>query len=140
MRASLGLLALLGACASAPRHASRLPYFEVTPTLECVDDPRSAHYNALLEGAGVAKDWTSSERMQNLPTEYALGIVVAHNGPPGLAGAGSCIFLHVWKRPDATTSGCTAMDQSAVEALVGWLDPAAAPVLVQLPEVEYTQL
>ena len=51
--------------------------------------------------------------------------------------AGSCIFLHLRSGPDATTSGCTAFEPEPMERLLRWLDPAARPVLVQLPEAEY---
>ena len=31
------------------------------------------------------------------------------------------------------TAGCTAMDETALKAVMQWLDPTKAPVLVQLP-------
>ena len=72
--------------------------------------------------------------------EYRLGIFVAHNSSPAQPGAGSCIFLHIWKGPDVPTSGCTAMSAGAMESLLGWLDAAIPSVLVQLPEAEYQRL
>ena len=56
---------------------------------------------------------------------------------PVVPGGGSCIFLHLRSGPDATTSGCTAFDPEPMERLLRWLDPAARPVLVQLPDAEY---
>jgi D-alanyl-D-alanine dipeptidase len=32
------------------------------------------------------------------------------------------------------TEGCTALDDTPLESLLVWLDPAKRPVLVQLPE------
>ncbi len=75
---------------------------------------------------------------------YRAGVVVAHNdaiGPAGrLAGRGSCIFLHQWGGPGDTTSGCTAMAARPLDALVGWLDAARAPVMVQLTAAAHRSL
>ena len=54
----------------------------------------------------------------------------AFGGFPAYAG-GSCIFLHIWKGPGATTSGCTAMKAADVATIVRWLDAAKEPRLVQ---------
>jgi len=77
--------------------------------------------------------------MRMADDEYKLGIFVAHNAAPTEAGAGSCVFLHIWKEPGHPTSGCTAMSEGSIESLLGWLDPRSNPVLVQLPEQEYLQ-
>jgi L,D-peptidoglycan transpeptidase YkuD (ErfK/YbiS/YcfS/YnhG family) len=44
---------------------------------------------------------------------------------------GSCIFVHVWKTPDTTTSGCVAMPEPRVQALQDFA--AAGAVLGVLP-------
>jgi len=67
---------------------------------------------------------------------YKWGVVVAHN-PPAIPGAGSCIFLHVWKDARSATAGCTAMPEQDLVHLLRWLDPRARPVLVQMPRREY---
>jgi len=59
---------------------------------------------------------------------------VGHNDAPVEPGRGSCIFLHLRTSASATTAGCTAFDDAPMERLVRWLDPAARPVLVQLPQ------
>ena len=66
--------------------------------------------------------------------QYAFGVHVAYNAPPRPA-RGSCIFLHVWAGPGSVTAGCTAMTEQALRALMGWIDPARRPMLVQLPAV-----
>ena len=53
-----------------------------------------------------------------------------------IPGAGSCIFLHVWRAADQGTVGCTAMAHDALEELIIWLNPDAEPRLVQLPAAE----
>ncbi len=107
----------------------------LTDTTECVDDPKSASYNQIVEHTGSA-DWTSSEKMRSVPL-YALGAIVGHN-PKRVPGAGSCIFLHIWDGPDSTTVGCTAMPRERLEQLLDGL--AKNTVLVQLPKAEYDAL
>ncbi len=118
--------------------AIRLPYVQCTASVECVDDTNSAQYNIVRDRRTVEKvDWKSSEKMRMNDGEYRLGVFVEHNSGPAQAGGGSCIFLHIWKGPGVPTSGCTAMSDGAIESLLGWLDPRANPVLVQLPLAEY---
>ena len=121
----------------------------------CVDDPRSASYNGIVEGdASGAGAWTSAERMVAV-RGYRLGVVVAYNGAWTRTGAvraasaggarpvrgrGSCIFLHVWDGPDRPTAGCTALDAPALGAVVAWLDPRQRPALVQLPAAQLARL
>jgi L,D-peptidoglycan transpeptidase YkuD (ErfK/YbiS/YcfS/YnhG family) len=71
---------------------------------------------------------------------YRRGVVVAHNASPTVRGGGSCIFLHIWRGPGTTTSGCTAMPESEINVLMRWLRADATPVLVQLPSAEYRRL
>lgn len=117
----------------------RLPYTPLTSGVECVDDTASAYYNRVVDRAGVkAADWNSSERMREVEG-YRWGVVVAHNAR-AVPGQGSCIFLHVWAGPQKGTAGCTAMEQPDLETLLRWLDSKKRPLLVQLPESEYTRL
>jgi len=119
--------------------AARLPYLAATPNLKAIDDPASAHYNRVVDQSTVPRpDWASCEDMLRSDERYAVGAVVAHNAEPPVPGAGSCIFLHVWAGPGVPTAGCTAMAPADMREIAGWLDAAAAPLLVQLPQVEYT--
>jgi D-alanyl-D-alanine dipeptidase len=118
---------------------AQLPYTTLTPTVECVDDPRSDHYNQLFDTKGTAKDWSSSEQMRRSDELYRWGVVVGYNINPPKSGAGSCIFLHIWDGPEQGTAGCTAMEAAHIETLLRWLDPKKSPVLVQLPESEYVR-
>ncbi len=118
----------------------KLPYIQFTASVECVDDTNSSYYNIIVNRQSVtAPDWKSSEKMRMSDDEYRLGIFVEHNSSPAQPGAGSCVFMHIWKGPDHPTSGCTAMSVGAMESLLGWLDALSHPVLVQLPEEEYQQ-
>ncbi len=123
-----------------PLPGAALPYRALEANVECVDDVRSAYYNTLVTRQEVgAADWHSSEKMWTEPL-YRWGIVVEHNAPSVTAGAGSCIFLHVWKGSQAGTAGCTAMDGQRLIEIMKWLQPASRPLLVQLPQAEYDRL
>ena len=127
----------------APANRARwikLKYVPLTEQTEGVDDPGSHYYNRLVERSEVAKvDWHSSERMRRNDDLYKWGIVVDHN-PSAIPGAGSCIFIHIWKNASSPTVGCTAMAEPDLVALLKWLDPAAHPLLIQLPRDEYSRL
>jgi hypothetical protein len=59
--------------------------------------------------------------------------VVHHNMDPVLPGAGSAIFLHIWRTSASPTVGCTAMSRARLISLIRWLSPEKRPVLVQVP-------
>jgi D-alanyl-D-alanine dipeptidase len=122
-----------------PLPGARMPYTSLSPSVECVDDSASSHYNQLLNAEGMTKDWNSSEQMRRTDELYRWGVFVAHNSNPPRSGAGSCIFLHIWRGPDQGTVGCTAMQRANIESLLQWLDPDKHPVLVQLPASEYVR-
>ena len=137
-KAPAGVFSLGAAFGHAAAADTRLPYLALTPTVECVDDSQSAHYNSVIDSATLAKDWNSSERMHSEPL-YRKGIVIEHNSPPSPA-SGSCIFFHIWRGPASPTLGCTAMDQADISRLFDWLDPRQLPLLVQMPEAQYQHL
>ena len=132
--------ALFGAADHALGRSARLPYFAVTDDLKAIDDPASRYYNRIVDRNTVAKiDWQSHEDMRRADGCYAIGAVVAHNSPNPVAGAGSCVFIHVWRNPGAPTAGCTAGALADIAELCAWLDGAASPLLVQLPRAEYAR-
>ena len=81
-------------------------------------------------------DWKSSEKMAEIVPQYDLCGFVEHNFEKQ-KGAGSCIFLHIWKDAETGTVGCTAMERANIETILARLDPQKNPVLIQLPEVDY---
>lgn len=85
-----------------------------------------------MVGPEVPVAWTSAERMVRDDALYRWIVVVDHN-PLRTPGAGSGMFLHGWRAPTQPTAGCTAADEAALVEVIRWLDPAAAPLLVQLP-------
>jgi len=93
--------------ADTPPSDAELPY---TPSrgLECVDDPRSSHYNQIVRSDVTPHDWTSSEQMRRSDALYTWVIEIAHNAAH-TPERGSCIFLHVWGGPDPPTPGSPAL-------------------------------
>ncbi len=103
----------------------------IHPDTVAVDDPRSSHYNRILRRSQTSVDWQSCEKM-DIP-DYDRVLVVAHNTESPQPGRGSCIFIHRWESPEIATSGCTAVAEGHMQALVDWLRPDHRPYLVQLP-------
>ncbi|MGI8402292.1 MAG: L,D-transpeptidase family protein [Gemmatimonadaceae bacterium] len=142
-KAPAGVFQLDTAFGFGPRDSMRnvkLPYVQLLPTTDCVDDTASAHYNTVVDKASVPLvDWNSAEHMSEVQ-QYKIGVIVGYNATPPLKGRGSCIFLHIWTGPDSQTAGCTAFDEAKLRALVVWLDPKRRPLLVQLTAHDYSAL
>ncbi|HZE07821.1 MAG TPA: hypothetical protein VE110_03595 [Gemmatimonadaceae bacterium] len=120
--------------------AAKLPYVQVLPTTDCVDDTTSAHYNTVVDRSRIARvDWNSAEHMREV-AQYEIGVIVGYNAAPPLRGRGSCIFLHIWAGPDSHTAGCTAFDEARLRDVIEWLDADRRPLLVQLTATEYERL
>ncbi|HEU0014383.1 MAG TPA: L,D-transpeptidase family protein [Longimicrobium sp.] len=136
-KAPAGIFRLGSAFGYAPAAEAawvRLPYHPTDAGVECVDDSGSRHYNRRVDRDTIAQpDWTSHEELRRNDQLYRWGVWVDHNSDPPVPQGGSCIFLHVWAGPGVATSGCTAMAEADLTALLAWLDPAAGPLLVQLP-------
>jgi L,D-peptidoglycan transpeptidase YkuD (ErfK/YbiS/YcfS/YnhG family) len=147
-RSPAGVFALGSAFgyAAAPLRGLKMPYLALTPSIECVDDPGSQHYNRIVDRSGTTVDWKSSEHMRDAGESYVWGVVVDHNatvegdGDTPTPGGGSCVFLHIWHSHDEGTAGCTAMPESDLDTVLTWLDPARTPLLVQLPEAAYERV
>jgi D-alanyl-D-alanine dipeptidase len=127
----------------APRDSMqnvRLPYVQLLPTTDCVDDTASTHYNTVVDRAAVSRvDWNSAEHMRQV-AQYKTGVIVGYNASLPVKGRGSCIFLHIWAGPVSHTAGCTAFDEAKLREVMLWLDPDKRPVLVQLTADEYNNL
>jgi L,D-peptidoglycan transpeptidase YkuD (ErfK/YbiS/YcfS/YnhG family) len=119
---------------------SKMDHIIADSTLYCVDDVNSAYYNQLVNTRNISKDWNSAEDMKRKDVLYKAGVVVAYNTNPVRKGDGSCIFLHIWKSSDDSTSGCTAMTESNLQMIIQALDKKKNPVLVQMPVAEYAHM
>jgi L,D-peptidoglycan transpeptidase YkuD (ErfK/YbiS/YcfS/YnhG family) len=119
---------------------ARVPLLRADKTLVCVDDGASPLYNQFAQTSGGPVAWTSAEDMDRADGQYKLGMFVRHNADPAVPGGGSCIFLHIWRSPGDSTSGCTAMDEANLLTLLRWLDAGKSPVLAQFPRSDYERL
>jgi L,D-peptidoglycan transpeptidase YkuD (ErfK/YbiS/YcfS/YnhG family) len=126
-----------------PEEASwiKIPYINVTHHTVGVDDPRSKFYNRIVERTKIDNpDWKTSEGVMRDEDVYRWGAVIEHNSDPIVPGAGSCIYLHVWRDSTIPTAGCIAMAETNLVSLLRWLDPDAKPFLIAVPKKIYPKL
>jgi L,D-peptidoglycan transpeptidase YkuD (ErfK/YbiS/YcfS/YnhG family) len=96
-----------------------------------VDDVESPNYNQWVHGDPHAKSFEKMHRDDGL---YSAGIIVEYNTAPISKGAGSAIFLHVWRSGIKPTAGCVAMEEKNILALLHWLDASQKPRIILNPE------
>ena len=125
---------LFGYSAQRPANvAAGYPYIHIGVSTVCIENPHSALYNEITDAAPTAP-------MLRADGVFRLGFVIEQNTPDPVAGAGSCVFFHVQRGPAQPTHGCTSAPLAEVQSLAGWLEPDAEPVIVELPNVEYSRL
>jgi len=143
-RAPAGVFPLalaFGAAEELPAEAKGFPYLHTRSTTYCVEDVRSKYYNQIIDATEVKMtSWERWSEMQRADGLFRWGVVVRQNGPDTKTGAGSCVFLHIWRGFRHPTAGCTAMPPEQIQETVRWLDGTAQPLLVQLPEREYQRV
>lgn len=139
-RSAAGVFNLGSAFGYQALTGSKMPYHATSEYDYCVDVPSSAYYNQLVDIRQTGKIEGVSEPLRRdlyfADALYQLGLEVRHNAEQ-LPGAGSCIFLHVWRDADTPTAGCTAMPAQVMHKLLMWLDPDKDPLLVMLPRQQY---
>ena len=144
-KAPAGIFSLVTAMGydSTPPIGSAFPYEQIKEDSFCVDDVTSHYYNRITRESGLpapaSELWKSAETMKRKDNLYKRLIVVDYNGKDPKPGAGSCIFIHVWRSAEKGTAGCTAMTENDIVELLTWLKNDAGPVLVQLPRAAYEQ-
>jgi len=127
-RTPTGLFPLEFAFGYAPSIDSKMPYRQATDDDVWVDDPASPDYNTWTK-----RDQTkaaSYETMKLADHRYRIGISIGYNRNPIVKGMGSAIFLHVWLREGAPTSGCIAIADEDLTSILQWLDPAKKPMIL----------
>jgi L,D-peptidoglycan transpeptidase YkuD (ErfK/YbiS/YcfS/YnhG family) len=126
-----GVFALGDAFGYAVKLDTRLRYRQSTDEDFWVDDVDSPNYNKWVHGDPNAKSFEKMHRGDQL---YSAGVIVEYNTGPVIKGAGSAIFMHVWRSPDKPTAGCVAMAGQNVLAMLHWLDPVRKPKVVLNPQ------
>lgn len=140
LKSPAGVFRLLTAFGYAsPEQAKwiKMPYLHVRSMTQCIEDVNSRYYNHIVPDSLPQADWNSTDHMLRKDDLYEWGLVVGHNTEDIRPGAGSCIFLHVANPRGTGTAGCTAMKKDQIRQLLQWLDPAAQPLLVQMPTFAY---
>lgn len=120
-----------------------LSYHGMTASDWCVDVSGSPHYNRIVDADAAGKDAVkgATEPMRrdihvHGDQRYRQGFVIESNWQQQPM-AGSCVFGHLWKSSDTSTTGCTAMAPRTMGHLLAWLDADKHPVMVLLPESAY---
>jgi len=113
------------------------PYLHLSSSTLCIDDSESAHYNQIVQSP-TPSQYKSFEYMRRKDDLYKFGIVVGHN-QEGIKKGGSCIFIHIQRGPDASTSGCTSMHEEKLIQVMQWLDKEQSPLLLQMPKSHLIQ-
>ncbi len=72
------------------------------------DDPNDPNYNHGVYGPDYR--FSHEKQYRADPLYDAFGIL-DFNWPDAVAGAGSAIFMHVWRKPRHPTEGCIAFDR-----------------------------
>lgn len=145
-RSPAGVFAIGVAFGAPPTLDTGLPYRPLDGDDWCIDVASSPLYNRVVSrrdvGGAAVVGSTEPMRRDLTPTadrQYTVGFTIGHN-PRGLAGMGSCIFAHVVAGPGVPTSGCTGMEEPDLRRLLAWLQGAARPVFVMVPETEAGRL
>lgn len=142
-RSAAGVFRIGEAFGYAGHADTGLSYRALQASDYCVDVEGSPLYNRIVDANAVdAKGSTEPMRRDlhmNGDQRYRIGFVIEHNAA-GRRGAGSCIFAHLWQSPTDTTTGCTAMSDVTMQAMLAWLKREDAPIFVLLPEREYARL
>lgn len=141
MKAPVGLFKLGSMLGYAPElpFKTSWKYQQITETLQGVDDPRSKHYNQLVDVQGMPVsliDWKSHEVMKRKDWLYKWLIVVLSN-EKNAPRKGSMVFMHVWRAKGKGTAGCTALAEEDLLSVFKWLDPVKNPLIVQMPSSVY---
>lgn len=145
-RSPAGVFRLGDAFGYSDNQRTALNYVPMQDSHYCIDVADSPLYNRIVDtrtvGEAAIKGSTEPMRRDihvNGDVRYKTGFVILHNDKQQPNG-GSCIFAHLWRSPGEATSGCTAMDEAAMQKLLRWLDPKQMPVFVLLPQAEYAKL
>ncbi len=117
------------------------PYHAKSPNDAWIEDPTLPNYNHLVTVPEKDRPaWFDKQRLKLDDPAYHWLLVIEHNYPDSVPGAGSAIFFHVRRGEFVPTAGCTTMPQERLEQILRWLRPAANPQFVLLAQVDYNRL
>ena len=71
----------------------------------------------------------SHEVLRRADPLYDLILVTNWNWPNAAPGAGSCIFIHQWRRPGYPTEGCIGLSRGHLHRLAGKITPGTCLIV-----------
>lgn len=104
------------------RPQTRLPTRALEPTDGWCDEPADPNYNRLVGWPYPA----SAEHLWREDNVYDLIVVLGFNDDPVVAGAGSAIFLHLWRTESSSTEGCVAISKANMTSFLRHVGPGDA--------------
>ncbi len=110
-----------------PHVQTGLNYQQVTEDDFWVDDVSSAQYNQWVKGEVSAKSFERLKRNDHL---YRYAIVIDYNRNPIVPGAGSAIFMHIWRNYHSATAGCVAVSERNMRRLLKFLNSNQHPIII----------
>lgn len=132
---------VLGYESHLPSGSKNWPYHVITDRDAWVDDSTNPEYNHLVTiPPGPLPAWFEKQKMRLNDFAYHWLVVIGHNYPKAVPGAGSAIFFHIRRGEHRPTFGCTAMELERLEQLIRWLDPEKYPEAVELTRADYLRL
>ena len=127
-RTPSGLFPLEFAFGYAPTMTTKMPYRQATDDDLWVDDVHAPDYNQWVRRGQTTA--STFEDMKRVDHRYQYGLVIDYNRHPVVAGLGSAIFIHIWLEEGISTSGCVALAEADLVAILGWLDPEKKPLIL----------
>ena len=126
-RTPSGVFALRRAFGYEEKVATGLAYQRVTERDFWIDAPDSLQYNQWVAGDVPQVSHEVLRRQDGL---YKYAIVIEYNTDPVIPGAGSAIFLHVWRGAKKPTAGCVAVSNPDILLFLQWLDVHRNPIII----------
>ena len=83
------------------------------------DDSAATDYNLMVR----APYPHSHEALRRADPLYDLVLITDWNWPDATPGAGSCIFIHQWRRPGYPTAGCVAFRRDHLRQIARRITP-----------------
>ena len=104
--------------------ALKMDFKYITAEDKFIDDPKHKDYNTWVNGT---TDALSFETMTH--PLYKMGAIINYNMQPIIPGAGSAIFLHIWRSEQEGTAGCVALSEKHLLQVLRWLDKTQHPFI-----------
>jgi L,D-peptidoglycan transpeptidase YkuD (ErfK/YbiS/YcfS/YnhG family) len=89
------------------------------------EDPQDSDYNHPIKHPHTFP----ADRMTRGDPLYDICAITDHNAAPVVPGAGSAIFVHLWRRPRWPTAGCIAFRRTDLEWILARWQPKSRLVI-----------